>query len=676
MNGPLLLFLTIIIGFILWLFVVDILFPSKSGSCAKKREGLENAGLYSATINDLRQIYENLYFDIRNGNVLDITISEKTTTTKGTDGKDVTTTTKTTEINMIYGRDKGNKVDVSKYIVSGDSVVSATASADTISSSYDQFSFTTADKVNVFYICWDTETYIHVIDLEKSVGEGNSTSPQNVVTFAYDKTGSAGSIKTSPFTDSIISLNTQSYTMNITDNRMQFVPLYDYSKSLYKIVDKVFYDVTNGGLITQEPNGINIYERKTQSASGCATPTPIYLALEKTEARSGTSTAIVDVGFCTWVLQFNNFLVVYIGNGKKTIIAVLNMQTNSKEYSFVNTVRYLSNGTVDNGTSINHLEKRGAGDFQYNVNNIDMETQILMQMFGGYDAFNQLGMGGQPGMGPDMGGKSSNPLSDYYKWVEYWNNTAGTDLYSKRPGSEYVLKSQIVPPVCPRCPSCPKSGVCNTCGGNGGSGTQGAPATEGAGSSPASNGVTGFLKDTGSGVKDFVEDAGSEAKEIGYDIAEGTQEVVGDVYGEAKDVAGDIVGGAKDVAGEVVGGTKDVVGDVYGEAKDVVGDVYGEAKGIIGGALGGVKGLFGSSPTNVGAINTGYGRGAGAGGVGAGGVGAGAGGVGGVGGQRFGVYSNAPQTQGSDHMTYFGALQPKGDSNYIPVTADFSAFRK
>jgi hypothetical protein len=434
---------------------------------------------------------------------------------------------------------------------------------------------------------------------------------------------------------------------------------------LYKIVDKLFYDVTNGGFITEEGNGMNIYERKTQSAGGCATPTPLYISMEKTEPRSGTSTTIIDVGFCTWALQTGNFLIVYIGNGKKTIVTVLNMQTNSKEYSFVNTVRYLANGTLDTGSSLSALYTGlGGGYNQYNIHNVsntDLDMQMLfMQMYGGGGMGPDMGSGMGQGMGSGMGGKSHNPLSDYYKWVEYWNHTAGTDLYSKRPGSEYILKSQIVPPVCPTCPSCPKSGVCTTCGGNGGSGTQGTKSDSTSASSPASNGVSGFLKDTGSGVKDFVQDAGSEAKEIGYDVAGGAKEVVGDVYGEAKDVAGDVVGGAKDV----VGGAKDAVGDVYGEAKDVVGDVYGEAKGVVGDVFGGVKGLFGKNPANVGAIQTG-----------AGAAGAGARGTGGAGGQPFGVYSTAPNTEGSDHMTYFGALQPKGDANYIPVTADFSAFR-
>ena len=41
--------------------------------------------------------------------------------------------------------------------------------------------------------------------------------------------------------------------------------------------------------------------------------------------------------------------------------------------------------------------------------------------------------------------------------------------------NDYILKTQIVPPVCPAAPSCPSCtadcGSCSNCGGNGGSGT-------------------------------------------------------------------------------------------------------------------------------------------------------------------------------------------------------------
>jgi hypothetical protein len=37
--------------------------------------------------------------------------------------------------------------------------------------------------------------------------------------------------------------------------------------------------------------------------------------------------------------------------------------------------------------------------------------------------------------------------------------------------SDYILKTQIVPPVCPTCPACPNNVTCTNCGGQGGSGT-------------------------------------------------------------------------------------------------------------------------------------------------------------------------------------------------------------
>ena len=105
---------------------------------------------------------------------------------------------------------------------------------------------------------------------------------------------------------------------------------YDTKKTIYKIVTGIYYDMVNGSLILEATSGYNVYERKAQTASGCSTPTPVYIPATA-EDKTGTSTSIVDVGFCSWVVQQNDFLVVYIGNGKKTMIMILNKQTNSNE---------------------------------------------------------------------------------------------------------------------------------------------------------------------------------------------------------------------------------------------------------------------------------------------------------------------------------------------------------
>jgi len=155
-------------------------------------------------------------------------------------------------------------------------------------------------------------------------------------------------------------------------------------------------------------------------------------------------------------------------------------------------------------------------------------------------------------------------------------------------------------------------------------------------------------------LKDLAEDTGKGVKDVAYDVA-----------GGAKDVAYDVAGGAKDVAYDVAGGVKDVV-------YDVAGGVGGLAKDVIGG----VSRIFTPHPTQVTNPNLG------------GGV-SGNNDIGthlngnygympsGPGSQQFGIMTKTPQTQGSDYMSYFGALQPHGGAgNYIPVTADFSAFRR
>ena len=69
--------------------------------------------------------------------------------------------------------------------------------------------------------------------------------------------------------------------------------------------------------------------------------------------------------------------------------------------------------------------------------------------------------------GPPMPDASGNAVSDYYKWYWYWNSVGGANKYS----DNYILKTQVVPPVCPTCPNCPNcTGTCTNCGGNGGSG--------------------------------------------------------------------------------------------------------------------------------------------------------------------------------------------------------------
>jgi hypothetical protein len=232
--------------------------------------------------------------------------------------------------------------------------------------------------------------------------------------------------------------------------------------------------------------------------------------------------------------------------------------------------------------------------------------------------------------------------------------------------SDYILKTQIVPPVCPTCPACPGNVTCTNCGGQGGSGTL---ATDGKSivgdQAPEQNGkrqgglvrqvvsdTTGLARDVVSGTDDLVRDAASGTAGLAKDAVGGT-------VGLAKDAVGGTVGLAKDAVGGTVGLAKDVVGGTVGLAKDTVSG----ATGLLTGAVSGVAGLFKPNQTNQpqfqnnqpqyqnNAMNNTMQSSSG---------------------RRGGPYGG----QTIDNTTYYGALPDRPSANYMPVTADFSAFSR
>lgn len=245
-------------------------------------------------------------------------------------------------------------------------------------------------------------------------------------------------------------------------------------------------------------------------------------------------------------------------------------------------------------------------------------------------------------------------MSDYYKWFEYWNKVVKSEnIDSALNASDYILKTQVIPPVCPSCPSCSTSnGVCTSCGGQGGSGTNGKYRNrfsdfiaiygsgykgngnwagfggngDGGNSKHRHNGddsVTGLLRDTGSGVKDLLEDTGSGAKDLLEDTGSGATSLL-------RDAASGAVGLLRDAGSGVAGVLKtnplqiDNRNNEQSQSQQYVNNPY----------------------------QTGY--------------------------YTQGTYNhpnNPLGIQGIDPYSYNGALVSKG-SNYIPVTSDFSSFRK
>jgi hypothetical protein len=243
----------------------------------------------------------------------------------------------------------------------------------------------------------------------------------------------------------------------------------------------------------------------------------------------------------------------------------------------------------------------------------------------------------------DLSG-NANLLDAFARWYIYFNANA-TGSSGLINSNDYLLKTQIVPPVCPACPGC--QGVCTNCGGNGGSGTQTSTQQSLAFDNKTLVGATGSL------VANTVGTAGN--------IVNSTVDTAGNVVNKTVDVAGNVVGKTLDAAGNVVDKTFDTAGNIVGKTFDAAGNLLGSTADRLGlDRVGYNQSYRGPTNTSTSANVNGYqsnSRGSSEYRPGS---------------NNTGV-STLPNASPKDAYSYNGALQPKG-ANFIPITTDFSRF--
>jgi hypothetical protein len=255
--------------------------------------------------------------------------------------------------------------------------------------------------------------------------------------------------------------------------------------------------------------------------------------------------------------------------------------------------------------------------------------------------------------------------------------------------SNYIPKTSAIPRSCPQCPyGSNHTEVCTNCGGKGGSGT----------SSKYKNKFSDFLANYGSGYKgngkwsgygkngDYHRNGrnpslGKLAQETGSGIVDLTKTALKETTSLARDAGSGTAGFLKDTGSGAVGLLKETGSGV----KNLIGDVGSGAAGLLKSNPAQIK-----SP-NSGTQGTGT-QGTGTQGTGTQGTGTQGTGTQGTGTQGTGTGQSASQSnysssgtyslpnnplglQGIDPYSYNGALVSKG-GNYIPVTSDFSSFRK
>ena len=604
--------------------------------------------------NPIIKVYDNIYFDNINGNIVKLLSASN---------GNISGNTSLTSIN-VCPRD-GTSCSNPQLLPITTPIANSTLS--TMSSSYIFFepasnlytdavtiseaannTITTSSTVSyisnnlVFYVAWKTDTFLHVIDSNTTGNVPHSAlsayipSSGTPVARYYD---AAAATPTTLGNNFPVQLNDIGYNSVSEPNDDKLIKLqnYDQTKQVYQIVYGIFFDISNASLIVGQPGGgISVYTRPTSTSAGSYVD-PVPQTFAPGQSASNTSTSVSTVSYFPWYLitPDKNFLIMYIAFGQNTIVYV--MAIRNGQWTLVNLKRFVGNNMVVNGT----IDNNGTLMFP-NVGN---------NSFGQASNTNNFGVGnpGFAGTGP-AAGTDGNALSDYYRWLAFWNTVANvTDPQSLQSASNVVPKTTVVPSVCPNCPNCSscKGGVCTGCGGQGGAGTN---FGYGYGQYGRGPGIGQILEDTGSGTKQLLEEAGSGTVGLVKDAGSAGASAVKGGVGLAKDTVQGGVGLAKDTVQGGVGLAKDTVGGAVGLAKDTVQGGVGLARE----AGSDIAGLLKTNPTQVGQPQTdesGSDQGQGKRGLG-----------------RQGI-------PGIDPYSYYGALPAKG-ANYMPITADFSAFGK
>ena len=527
---------------------------------------------------NVAKLYDTLFFDTINGNMIEVNSSHYVS---GNVSGNANVDTTGSSITNIYVNTRNNtNHSYATSFTDGKVVPKNTTESllDSMENSFTSWSYVTSsentDRYQLFYMPWDDSTYIHVLKL-RDYGSTNN-SPSHLMSYMF---GPAKTMVNKYHNSQRISITSKNDDIDANNGKYVYDTYYDPIKTVYQLSKNVKFDKSNGNLIIRSTTGITVYDRygnnNTYSEAGKI---------------SGTTNKIKNVEYNSFVYSDNDkYVVLYMPISTKTLIALLKVDpADSTRYKIERVVRFNSNG-VDTTTNNNAI---------------------------------------------DDNGNASDSISDYYKWYWYWQSNGSN--YDGAFTDNYMLKTQIVPPVCPSCPSCSSNtGTCTNCGGSGGSGT-----LTNNGSSVVSNTRSRNI------INNTVDQTGN--------VISGTVNTAGDIVNKTIDTTSGLLtsagSGATNLVKSGTSGAVDLVKSGVGGAVDLVKSGASGAVDLVKSAGSGLKeiamdnnGIPIYNNSSVGAVGTGS--------------------------------AGTVAASGIDNYSYYGALPSKG-ANYIPITADFSAFSK
>jgi hypothetical protein len=580
---------------LLFVLLLLILVTASLYSSWAKQEGFETAASktnpfaqfdgYEKNYGNLVNVEGNFWYDSKNGNIYRVTMD-------GSSGKILSV--------VVFDR-FGVKTSYTPKTASDGPV--SVISKDTISSFVGSwFTVDTVKKTQLNFICWNKNTYIYTFDITNAESTANPTHAIKRMMYYEGQELKTSNTLSENNVIALVSPETYQSSFSIdtgNDDTNVIEPLYDSSRVVYQITKNIKIDEMNGNLIvnvisapastagatttaattaatsapttrsgfrniegfaTTTTNTIDVYKRKVTSIGLVTTPTNIY-----TEPTEKTLSATLENSSTPFFVNdpIGNNTIIYWPTDQKTLIVIMS-NTYTQKLMAIPSVKMVLCST--------------------NLSDLTSETVA-------------------PHTEATSDPNADKMMNDFTKW------------------SQYMLKTEVVPPVCPACPSCNTGGLCTDCGGKGGCGTK------------SSDGKSLAITDDGNNIAD-VKGPSSAVASVGKSAGAA---VTGTV-----DAASNLVGGTVNAASNLVGGTVNA-------ASNLVGGTIGTAANLLNSLASGDAQRVGYNQSNQ---TNGYNRNN-------------------TGIASTGLTANTP----IDVYSYNGALQSKG-SNFRPLTADFGAFSK
>lgn len=586
------------------------------------------------------KVYDGWFYDNVNSNVIQVTGRSGTGGTGSTDMSNDNIQKIT-----IYPRNPANTI--TQYTNLGSSPTATMESQKTsIDTAYSAYAATSPNGDTQFnFISWGADTYLYVLSLDTA-----SKSFSHAVAGQFRGSLAVSSIN---FTDPTVVSGSQSitytdrsaysYNTDINDDQLIIEPWYSNTIKVYQVIKGVEFDYNNGNLLivnynadTRQVSSIDVHYREgTKAGNTTRSDVSITKGLDTgvTNSTAATRQMITSAASPYFVLTSNrqHTIMVY-PSGKATLLVVFeNGILADGKINIKKTLRFNSNLGIDTGTSSTPSDNTGTGS---------------------------TGTTGTTGTTTTT--TNSDVLDAFVKWYTYWQGQGpSTGLYT----DDYLLKTQIVPPVMPASTTVIMQGSGSGSGSGSGTGVGDVRGPFSATASVAKD-AAGVITHTGDNAVDLAKTAGgtvaSGAMLTGLIAADGTQAV----YGDTKSAVGSLYGDAK----STVGVFKDAGSALYGDAKSAVGSVKDTVTDAAAKIGGGAASLFNPrqgydqsyrGPTSA-AVNSGS-----------------AGQYGFQPSQSYLPKSGTYNQNVMDPYSVNGNRSAKETAgNYVPMTADFSRFGK